>query len=156
MRARAVLLALVLAGCGYHLVGANAGRPQALPAGTQTVQLLGEGQLVALLRTRLAEHGIAVREDAAITVRIAPPKAKMQPIAYDAAGRPQQYRLVLSAQVTVERVGEILWTSGSVSVAETLLLAEEPASLEAAVATEREQLLQRLADALWRRLATGW
>ncbi len=153
---RRLVLVLALAGCGYHLVGSVQGLPKALPAGTKAVALRGEGALAKEFQARLQAAGVQVRDDATVVVRISKPRQALFVLAYDAAGRPRQYRLRLAAHVDVEAQGKRIWTSGEVSLEETLFLHGDPAALEAAAASRAKEMTPALAARLWRRFASGW
>lgn len=146
----------LLSGCGYHLVGSGGGRPQALPEGTKAVALEGEGPLARMFRARLANAGIAVRDDAGVVVRVRPPRRSLAVLAYDASGRPRQYRLRVAASVEVQAREKIVWSSGETAVEDTLLLGGDPAALEAAARSRAGAMLPQLAARLWQRFAAGW
>jgi len=114
----AVLLALLLNGCGYHLVGHGDGVGGAIPNDVQMLSLAGNAkpELLAQLRQRLQSDRYAIvdangeeankPENAASFVML---QVNMQPLiftpsTFDASGIATQYRMIISGSLLLEQI----------------------------------------------------
>ncbi len=150
----AVLLALLLNGCGYHLVGHGDGVGGAIPNDVQMLSLAGNAkpELLAQLRQRLQSDRYAIvdangeeankPENAASFVML---QVNMQPLiftpsTFDASGIATQYRMIISGSLLLERQGETIWRSGLIQRQGDVFVSAEPTAIEAS----RERLLKDL------------
>ena len=155
----ALIASALLASCGYHLVGHGDGSG-AIPADVQTVSITVSGddpKVLSQLRRRLdsAHYAIIEAKDATdlehhaiIRVQMAP--VSFNPSAYDASGVANQYGMVFSGSLSVERGGKTIWQSGTIQEQGNVYVSGGPASIEAS----RERLLQDLRQD-WVRDAVG-
>ncbi|ATX81123.1 Outer membrane lipoprotein LptE/RlpB (LPS assembly) [Mariprofundus ferrinatatus] len=157
----AMVGALLLSGCGYHLVGHGDGIG-AIPADVRTVSLIVRGssdrQLEPMLRQRLKSDSYALIEpqdvidqEAHANLHVNMSRLIFTPSAYDAAGVETEYRMVFSGSLMLEREGKAIWQSGVIRSHGDVYVAGGPASIEAS----RERLYddlrkQWLQDALGR------
>jgi outer membrane lipopolysaccharide assembly protein LptE/RlpB len=140
---------MLLTSCGYHLVGHGDGMG-VIPADVRTLSIVGSGesqQMLAPLRQRLnsesfslIEHGDSTDEEHHATLRLHVAPVAFNPSAYDAAGVAIQYRMVISGSLQVERMGEIIWQSGTIQRLGDVFVVGDPTSIEAS----RERLLRDL------------
>lgn len=145
----ALAACLLLASCGYHLVGQGGGSG-AIPADVRTVSITvsgGDQKIMPQLRQRLdSSHYVVINRNdvtdaeshAVIRVTIAP--VRFVPSAYDAAGVANQYSMVFSGSLAVERKGETIWQSGTIQQQGNVYVSGGPTSIEAS----RERLLKDL------------
>jgi len=144
-----MVVALLLSGCGYHLVGHGDGEG-AVPSDVKTVSLIvrsSDSQLNAAFKQRLTSDRYALiepqdvidsRAHANLRVTISP--LVFTPSAYDVAGVATQYRMVLSGSLVIERDGKSIWQSGLVQRHGDVYVTGGPTSIEAS----RERLLEDL------------
>ncbi|ATX80676.1 Outer membrane lipoprotein LptE/RlpB (LPS assembly) [Mariprofundus aestuarium] len=142
-------IALLLSGCGYHLVGHGDGEG-AIPTDVKTVTLTirsSDAQLKAAIRQRLTSARYALIESqdvidskAHANLRVTISPLVFTPSAYDVAGVVTQYRMVLSGSLMVERDGKNTWQSGLIKSQGDVYVAGGPTSIEAS----RERLLEDL------------
>ena len=142
-------MALLLSGCGYHLVGHGDGEG-AIPSDVKTVLLIvrsSDSQLKAAFKQRLTSDRYALIEPqdvidpkvhANLRATISP--LVFTPSAYDVAGVATQYRMVLSGSLVIERDGKSIWQSGLVQRQGDVYVTGGPTSIEAS----RERLLEDL------------
>jgi len=161
----AVLLALALNSCGYHMVGHGDGAGGAIPADVTLLSLAGNAKPAVLvaLRQRLQSDRYAIVEAngveanttgdettfAMLYVTVSP--LVFTPSTFDATGIATQYRMIFSGSLLLERQGETIWQSGMVQRQGDVFVSAEPTSIEAS----RERLLadlrkQWLSDAIGR------
>lgn len=145
----ALTVCLLLASCGYHLVGQGEGSG-AIPADVHTASISVSGsdqKIQTQLRQRLgsAHYALIEQKDvtdaeshAIIRVNIAP--VSFNPSAYDAAGVASQYGMVFSGSLLVERMGKTIWQSGTIQKLGNVYVSGGPTSIEAS----RERLLKDL------------
>ncbi|RME84076.1 MAG: hypothetical protein D6771_04970 [Zetaproteobacteria bacterium] len=152
---RAMAWALLLAGCGYQIVGLEQGEIRALPPEVHAVALIAPQDTAKDWRDRLAAHGIAVDPEAATILRVQGPEVRWRPSAFDAQGLPVQYRIEVVGAVTIEHEGRSHWRSGAIAVSDDLT-AQSPAQLEAEREAKTRELVRRWLEAAWSRVASGW
>ena len=142
-------MALLLSGCGYHLVGHGDGEG-AIPSDVKTVALIvrsSDAQLNAAFKQRLTSDQYALIESqdvfdpkahANLHVNISP--LRFNPSAYDAAGVANQYRMVFSGSLKIIRGEKIIWQSGPIQRQGDVYVTGGPTSIEAS----RERLFEDL------------
>lgn len=140
---------MLLTSCGYHLVGQGGG-VGVIPADVRTLSIVGSGdaqQVLSPLRQRLVsesysliEHDDITDEEHHATLRLQLSPPSYNPSAYDVAGVAIQYRMVFSGSLQVDRMGEIIWQSGTIQQWGDVFVAGDPTSIEAS----RERLLRDL------------
>jgi len=150
----AVLLALALHGCGYHLVGHGDSSSGAIPADVKLLSLAGNAQPAILLALRQRLHsdryaivdsnGIEANKTAneatfaMLHINTAP--LQFTPSTFDAAGLATQYRMIISGSLLLERQGETIWQSGTIQRQGDVFVSAEPTSIDAS----RKRLLRDL------------
>jgi len=143
-------VALLLSGCGYHLVGHGDGEG-AIPSDVKTVSLIvrsSDSQLKSAFKQRLTSDRYALIEPqdvidpkvhANLRATISP--LVFTPSAYDVAGVATQYRMVFSGSLTIIRGdGKSIWQSGLIQRQGDVYVTGGPTSIEAS----RERLLEDL------------
>ncbi len=141
---------LLLAGCGYHLVGHGDGGG-VIPAGVHSLNIVarGEGeQLLSDLQGRLNSDQLTVSINsrdsdkgsgyARLIVQIS--LVRFTPSAYDASGIASQYRMVYAGSISLEQNGQVIWQSGKLAEQGDVYVSGDPASIEAS----RRELLRGL------------
>jgi len=158
------IAALLLGGCGYHLVGHSDGKG-VIPEDVSRLILMsqgGEGELQTLaLRDGLQTDHLAVMiqpghgaladdgiQDARLLVQISP--VRFSASAFDATGVASQYRMVYEGRLSLLHHGETIWQSGNLSEQGEVYVTTDPTSIEAS----RQQLLRNLRKQ-WLRTALG-
>ncbi len=142
--------ALLLSGCGYHLVGHGDGIAT-IPSDVKTVSLIVRGsadpQVRSMLNQQLTSDQYILIEPqdvidqeghANLHVNVSP--LGFYPSAYDAAGVATQYRMVFSGSLTIMRGDKAIWQSGLVQRQGDVYVTGGPTSIEAS----RERLLEDL------------
>jgi len=154
------LVAMMLASCGYHLVGHGDGAG-VIPADVQSLNIISHDEgnlLLPALREQLATDTLTVTGNAK-TVHESAHHARLilqvnpisfTPSAYDASGIAIQYRMVYSGSLILEREGTAIWQSGAFSAQGEVYVTGDPTSIEAS----RQQLLTGLRKQ-WLRTAVG-
>jgi len=146
-----ITVALLLSGCGYHLVGHGDGIAT-IPPDVKTVSLIVRGsadqQVKSMLNQQLASDQYTLIESqdvidqeghANLHVNISP--LGFYPSAYDAAGVATQYRMVFSGSLKIIRGdGKSIWQSGLIQRQGDVYVTGGPTSIEAS----RERLLEDL------------
>jgi len=156
MRRLFALFGLLLASCGYHLVGH--GGPGLL-APDEQLTLVVQGMPArdeSRLRERLAAAGVQLTThgDTVLFVRQQP--ARYVPSAYDRAGVATQYRMTISGEARLERAGKPVWESGPIVKRGDIYVAGGPASIEAARAQLEVDLQRQWRRDLLARLRSGF
>jgi len=144
------IVAMLLASCGYHLVGHGDG-PGVIPADVRSLNIIGhdEGEmLLPTLRNQLATDTLSVTTNAKMVsgnAHHARLILQLNPVsfaasAYGVSGIAIQYRMVYSGSLTLERDGATIWQSGLLSEQGEVYVTGDPTSIEAS----RQQLLAGL------------
>ncbi len=150
---------LMLAGCGYHLVGHGGGGSGAIPADVKTVSISGnaDASLMSLLRQRLQSEAYAIVEAGSLTDQshYALIIVKMSPIifipsTFDISGVATQYRMTIAGSITLQQHGETVWQSGAIQRQGDVFVTGGPTSIEAS-----RQRLQRDLGKQWLSDAVG-
>jgi len=145
----ALLLALSLGSCGYHLVGHGDGTGGAIPADVKAISLVGnaDAALLSQLRQHLQSDRYAIIDakdidnlatHAMLHINISP--LRFTPSTYDASGIATQYRMIYTGSLMLVKEGKTIWQSGAISSQGDVYVAGGPTSIEAS----RERLLQDL------------
>lgn len=150
---------LMLASCGYHLVG-HGGGTGAIPADVHTLTLSGNGDatVMSALRQRLLSDQYQLVEDMAVAdqahhallhVHIAP--LVFVPSAYDATGIATQFHMSFNGSLMIEQDGKTVWQTGAISRDGDLFVAGGPASIDASrLRLLRDLQKQWVSDAIGR------
>ncbi len=155
-----LLLLLLLAGCGYHLVGQG---QHGVLTGSRTVALVTYSvspRDAAVFKARLEQAGYEVRDkserdvDAVLLLR--QDTVRYAPSAYDKAGIATQYRMTIRGHLTVEKDHKAVWDSGTVTSSGDIFVAGGPASIEASRARLEEDLQRQCLRDIWARLQSGF
>ena len=157
-------LVLLLAGCGYHLVGHGGGRG-ALPADVTAVAISGNGdaELLRGLRQRLADDvAVVAAGDAVDPAHVATLFVQMTPVsfapsAYSASGVATQYRMTFAGQMTLTRDGRELWQSGNIQrQGDVYVTTIDPTTIEASRTRLLRDLRKAWLDDAMARLRSGF
>jgi len=160
VRLMPLLLALLLSGCGYHLVGQG---QNGVLTGSKTVALVAyslPARYVTVFRSKLEQAGYSVRDksqrdvDAVLLLR--QDSVRYTPSAYDKAGIATQYRMTISGHLTVEKNRKAVWNSGNVTSSGDIFVAGGPASIEASRVRLEEDLQRQWLRDIWARLQSGF
>ena len=164
----ALVLAVVLSGCGYHLAG-HGDAHGAIPPGTQTVVVRAAGldanrlAQALMARMRVGSDYTLQRADAphatgagTVELRIENTSVRFVPAAYDRTGIAIQYRLTLSASVSLYRDQTALWQSGPMTAAGDVYVTGGPASVEASRDRVAQEMRRQWARQAWERLQSGF
>jgi outer membrane lipopolysaccharide assembly protein LptE/RlpB len=164
----ALVLAVSLGGCGYHLAGQGDAHG-AIPPGTQTVVVRASGldanrlaqELMA--RMRVGSDYTLQRADAphatgegVVELRIENASVSFVPAAYDRTGIAIQYRLTLSASLSLYRGQTALWQSGPMAAGGDVYVTGSPASVEASRDRVAQEMRRQWARQAWERLQSGF
>lgn len=151
-----VILALLAAGCGFHLKGRTP-----LPASLAVTRVIAADQqsdFVQSLRKSLLASGARLtssNEEATATVRIVADEVKRDILSVSARNTPREYEVVYTVRFSVSAGGKELLSEQEVSLSrdysfdERTLLAKEHEE-----ALLRESLARDLADIVMRRLSS--
>jgi len=152
----ALMLALALSACGYHLVG-QGGDSGVIPEdATQVVVAGNAGKLLRVFRQKLAQTGdvpvVGADEamDDAVEIRMEDLSESMTASAFDASGIANQYRVTISASLRVLRSGKELWVSEAISVSGDVFVTGGAVAIEA----QKERVSEALRDE-WAQKALG-
>lgn len=163
------MFALVLASCGYHLVG-HGGDAGVIPADVKTVSLQAANETAATLMPELKRyfstkgdkgyelvdadkpHDAEVHAD----VRLEQASRQFVPSAYDRSGVATQYRMTISGNIRVYRAGKLLWESGAISESGDVYVTGGPVGVEASRSRIQRDLQKQWAARAWNRLSSGF
>ncbi len=163
---RLLAIALLLGGCGYHLVGQ--GKATVIPEGVRTASLEAEQSAVAgrlLLAFKALWQGNThlppLRDEAAddaahVTVRIEQASETFSPIGFDAAGLAVQYRLSMRGALRMYRQDALIWQAESIAVSADVFVGSNPSVIESERARLREQLEDDWARQAMARMQSGF
>ncbi len=163
----ALLITLVLSGCGYHLAGQGAG---AVPERIEAVRLLPVGgnaeSMVSRLLQKLAQQDVhyavyAAKAEIPETARMAELRVEnvsenFVPVAYDASGIAIQYQLTFSGSLTLVESGKVIWRSGAIMVQGEVYSGGDPLSLEASRARVTTDLSEQWLNEAILKLGSGF
>ncbi|PCH53891.1 MAG: hypothetical protein COC22_01425 [Flavobacteriaceae bacterium] len=156
----ALMLAMGLSACGYHLVG-QGGDSGVIPEdATQIVVVGNAGKLFTVFRQKLAQTvdvPVVRAKDAiddgtgnSIEVRMENFSESMTASAFDASGIANQYRVTISASLRVLQSGKELWASEAMSVSGDVFVTGGAVAIEA----HKERVSESLRDE-WVQKALG-
>jgi outer membrane lipopolysaccharide assembly protein LptE/RlpB len=166
-RSLALIVALLLTSCGYHLVGHGDGSG-AIPEDVTTVSIKMTGetaqQMGALLKRQMAgsDHYKVVPsadvpdELTHAEMRIEQASEIFVPSAYDQSGLATQYRMTIQANVRLFRQDEKLWESGIISKSGDVFVSGGPTGIESSRKRIREDLQKEWVYAAWGRINSGF
>jgi hypothetical protein len=118
-----------------------------------------EGLLPAL-RRYIADHAedYAVADDGhgEAELRLEAVSETFKPVAFDAEGVANTYRLTLTGRISIWRDGGYIWRSGLFSVHEDVFAVGGPASIEASRARMSRDLRRLWVSEAWLKLSSGF
>jgi len=136
---------LLLAACGYHLVGQGDGA--GLIQKNEVVYAQADSAVTQTLRDDLAKElerrGYIISADssiAAVSLHIRQASEQLSPSAYDASGLAVQYRLTLRASAVLWRDGVEVWRADAITVQGDVFASGGPTDIEAQQASVSQQL----------------
>ena len=158
----ALLLTLLLSGCGYHLVGSGNG-----PITSDTIVVeadtpLGEQAKTMLIRQLAEEPRLTVVADAPAphaTLHIQHLTEAWSTQGFDASGIANRYQMVLRGSLWLEPSSDSKadgWRSGTITRKEELFASGGPVAIEANRSQLRRQLLTRWVTTAINRLRSGF
>ena len=165
-----MLLLLLPAGCGYHLVG-HGTDSGVIPEDTTAllIQVQGGGDAFSVrsqFRQALSAstHHYVILDNASqavddaglltLTVQLQSPQ--FSPAAYDASGIASQYRMTYQGSLRLQRGEKVLWESGSVVRHGDLFISGNSSSIDAARERLREDLRQQWVEDALQRLRSSF
>jgi|UPI00037AB0C6 outer membrane lipopolysaccharide assembly protein LptE/RlpB len=136
---------LLLAACGYHLVGQGDGA--GLIQKDEVVYAQADSAVAQTLRDDLAQElerrGYSISDDAgvaAVALHIRQASEQLNPSAYDASGLAVQYRLILRADAVLWRNNEEIWRADAITVEGDVFASGGPSDIDAQRASVSQQL----------------
>jgi len=150
---------LMLASCGYHLVGHGNGSG-AIPADIKTVSISGnaDATLLSQFRQRLhSEQFVIIDADsvtdrsrhASVVINMSP--LVFTPSTFDANGAATQYRMMMAGSISIEQDNDTLWQSGLIQRQGDVFVTGGPTSIEASRQRLQDDLSKQwLNDAIGR------
>ncbi len=162
-RRAALLPALLLAGCGYHLVGSG---DDAIPTDAERIVVLGESatgqQAAAMILRRMAgaphHRFVAASKKPHATLHIQRLHVTWRPQGFDSNGIANRYQMQLQGSLWLEDENAETpgWRSGVISVQDEVFATGGPAATESNRRQLQEQLLDRWVTQAIARLRAGF
>lgn len=167
-----LVLAVSLAGCGYHLAG-HGGRIVVIPEDVHTIVVRTTGADAAMLAQSLmtlmqagSDYTVLRASDPkaqgvdAVELDIENVSSSFVPSAYDRNGYAIQYRLSLSGSVRLVRGDTMLWNSGPIAASTDIYVqgAGGAGSLQASLSQDRakQDMRDEWARKAWEALTSGF
>jgi len=166
-RSLTLIVVLLLASCGYHLVGHGDGSA-VIPEDVMTVSIAATGetaqQMGSLLKQQMtgSDHYKVVPaadlhdELTHAEMRIEQVSEAFVPSAYDQSGLATQYRMTIQGNVRLFKQDEKLWESGIISKSGDVFVSGGPTGIESSRKRIREDLQKEWAYAVWGRINSGF
>lgn len=168
----ALLLGLMLSGCGYHLAG-HGGKIVVAPADTQAIVVHTTGADAAVLAQSLmtlmnagSDYTVLKAGDPkaqgvhTVELDISNVSDRFVPVAYDSNGYAIQYRLVMSGSVRLMQGDTELWNGGTISASTDVYIQGGAAagSIAASISQDRakKEMRQQWARQVWEALQSGF
>lgn len=155
------LLPLLLAACGYHLVG-QGGDAGLIETG-ELVHVQADNEqgkiLVRQLKVQLQRRGYTLVDsssEAKAQLHIQHASEKLSPTAYDASGLAVQYRLTIQADASLWRGGEEVWREAAINASGDIFASGGPSDVDAQQRTVSHQLQQSWVRECVARLQSGF
>ena len=161
-RAVAYMLVLLLASCGYHLMGMGRG---VVPADVQVVRIVDEGNgagFVAGMQQFVRDHAsyevisATSEKQAGAELHISRLNESLVPGTYDATGIVSVDRLTLSGELSLWRDGERAWHSGTIAAYEDVNVSGGPTAIESAKTRIRSDVETQWMRQAWLKLSSGF
>jgi len=150
---------LMLAGCGYNLVGHGDGFG-AIPGDVKTMSISGnaDARLLSQFRQRLHSEQFVIIDAASVidqarhaSVFIHMSPLVFTPSTFDINGAATQYRMILAGSISIEQDSKTVWQSGLVQRQGDVFVTGGPTSIEASRQRLQDDLSKQwLSDAIGR------